>query len=679
MTTPVYGPPVGPSNLSDGVSNDTVLDSLRRFLPPAYRNKPGWEALMAAFAAGDEIVRDNVFKAFNQLFLSAASGNYLIQRAADQGIVYPDAAGITEELFRELAVLLANERQIAKALLGILEVFYGEDATRARLVSAAGPFDLQAGDTIVFRVDDRTTVTYTADSNDFDDINAATPTEVAGALTRAFLDAGVQAYAITKLIDGTERVVVYSGAIGLLGSLAVTGGFLNRALQLSTPITWTDTYAGQQWLRTRISLDEFRLTWTQDRAPGNLNEVQVGDFATFDCVNSPELRGYFTVSDVHISADPLTGSYANLTWFSIVPTVGFPWPIVGTPATTFQVLAGEIVFFRPERQTVTNNPNPSFIAQHDEGVDVVLPAITQAVGRAFDAAAYLHDNDAVAINQAWKFADGVVVQFTAPPPFGIGDVIELEGIVGTATPPFPPPYSNQGCGGWNLVGKVSAPPTPVSPLPANSLWIAVDNTGYQLGHGAGGSAYALKAPVGDSMGPYVFDTEGFAVTGTETACVNPIGQGTGLSALEVGSTAGFPDGECWIVVGFGFSYESGPIRCLGTIDGTNLAIDRSYSFPHEIPAGASVTLLSSKGVFEPADGSRAFILTDSVAGRIAASDFIDETAAAGIPVNKFINYPGDRGLGGEGDPTTGIHLSDKIIVWASDDVDQTVEDAHGQE
>jgi hypothetical protein len=144
----------------------------------------------------------------------------------------------------------------------------------------------------------------------------------------------------------------------------------------------------------------------------------------------------------------------------------------------------------------------------------------------------------------------------------------------------------------------------------------------------------------------------------------------------VASTAGFPATECWIALGFGTRYEVGPVRCLGVTDGTTLAIDRSFIFPKAVPTGSSVILLAGKGGFDPVQSDRTFILTDSSAGRVAASNFIDESKAAGVQVNKIVVYPGDRGLGGQGDPVTGNNLSDKVAIWAGDDVDAAVEAAH---
>ena len=552
--------------------NLDAADIIRRFLPPAYRNKPGWEAMIAALAAGDSTVQDTAYKAFNQLFLSTASAGYLVERAADQGVQYPAAAGITEESFRKLALLLSNTRQIQQALLGILEVFYGYNSTRAHLVSAAGPFSLASGDSIAFVLDDRATVTVIIQSADFDNLTTATPVEVAAVISRAFRDAKSEAFAVAQTIDGLDKVVVYSGAPGLLGSLKVTGGFANKVLQFPAQIDFA--YPGPStWERNLVAQGEFRLIWKQANAPANLTDVEIGDYVYVDSVNAPELRGAYLLSDVHVNAD-LAGVYTDLTWLSLVPSVNFPYTQVGTPGTNFSAAQGDISFHRVSRATVDQNNNPSFLAQHDPvgGVDIVLPVTTEAVGRAANAAGYLHDN---------------------------------AGIV-------------------------------------------------------------------DSVGPFLVDPDGFAVTGTETTTQASVAGGRGISVLQVASTAGFPVGGCSLVLGFATKYEAGPVRCLGIIDSNNLSIDRSFVFPRNVPSGSTVTLLG-----QPVDtGENLLTIVDSAAGRIAAEKFIEETKASGVNVHKIIVYPGDRGLGGQGDPVTGINLSDKVAIWASDDVDAAVEAAH---
>jgi hypothetical protein len=553
-----YGnaPPVGAKeSLVQGASNDEMIDTLRRFLPPLYRNKPGWEALLGAFATGDSEVQDNAMKAFNQLFLSSASGNYLIERAADQGVGYPDAASITEDSFRKLAILLANSRQVQQALLGILQIFYGYDSTHARLATTSGgSWSLRAGDTLSFRVD------------------------VAAVISRAFRDAQSAAFATPAIIDGADQVVVYSGVTGLLGSLAVTGGMVNRILVFPTQKPFDNGVTTQSWTAFLVSPDEFKFVWQGTGAPGNLLDMKVGDYVTLDMAAATEFRGSYRVIDLKVENEPVSGSFADMSWFSIMPTPGFPYTVVNTPNSTFATTNGEIIFFDPKRQTVIQNQTPSYLAQHDpvSGVDVILPVITQAVGKAFDAAAYPHED--------YTFVDDV--------------------------------------------------------------------------------------------GPYIYDQDGLAVTGVETTSTTTVAQGRGIGTLPVASTVGFPNSECYVALGFATQYEVGPVRCLGVLDSNNLSIDRAFVFPKTIPSGSAVTLLAQKTGFDLSSGAKGFVLTDSSAGRIAAESFIDESKAAGVNLNKTLIYPGDRGLGGQGDPVTGIYLSDNVSIWASDDVDAAVEAAH---
>jgi hypothetical protein len=657
--------------LVQGASNDEIVDVLRRFLPPIYRNKPGWEALLAALASGDETIRNNAMSAFDQLFLSSASGNYLIERGADQGIVFPDAAGITEESFRSLAILLANNRQVQQCLLGILEVFYGWDATHARLESGnAEPYALTVGDTITFKVDDRRTVTATVTASDYVNVGAATAAEVAAVLSRVFRDAGASASATAVSIDGANKVVIYSGVIGLLGSLIVTGGYANRALRFATPIDFVyvvDETGQATWTWALTSQDEFRFTWEKFAPPGNLIDIQIGDYVTLNMSADSSLRGAWEVTDVHLDCNLVSGSFAGVTWFSVKPVVGFPYTTVSTPSITGNTYAGEIVFFRPTRQTVIQNPNPSFLAQFEpsRGVDVILPVTTQAVGRAYDAAAYLHDN----IGYPIVYADHDPVNNTIyvgsmdPVPFVVGEVIELVGVEGVDG------------GRFNIVGVVkfawSGGEFTLTPDQFSAIPVSMG-----MRSGSGGMAYAVRAPAGDVIGPYIFDENSPAITATETTSTATVAAGRGISNLPVASTTSFPDGEHYVVLGFATQYEVGPVRCFGVVDSSNLSIDRSFVFPKSVPSGSSVILLAQRTGMMPAAANKAFILTDSSAGRVAAEAFIDESKAAGINLNKIIVYPGDVGLGGAGDPTTGLNLSDKVGIWAGDNVDAAIEAAH---
>lgn len=379
--------------LNQGLENDD--NPLRRWLPPQYRYKTAWEALIAAINDGDIFVRSNAYSAFDQLFLSSAIRPYLFQRAADYGVQYPPQVGMSDNLFRKLAIKSTAKKLVHQALLEILEVFYGEDAVRAVVMSGLNqPYNIRSGDSISFLFDDREAVTVTFNTEDFSNIAVATAGEVAAVMTRAFRAAGLAAYASSKPNDPGYAVKVYSGALGLLGSVQVTGGMAQNALQFPTRIPlFTDPLPSPVplWSAQRVSQDEFRFTWNRHYVPSTLIDIEIGDYVLLDFVNASTLRGSYEVMDVHFDMDPVTGDPIGVMWFSITPSATFPL-LLGSPAVPIvQTSVDELIFYRKVRQTVVQNINPSYIAQYaSRGVDVIFPATTQAVDRGATDAAYPH-------------------------------------------------------------------------------------------------------------------------------------------------------------------------------------------------------------------------------------------------------------------------------------------------
>jgi len=93
------------------------------------------EALIAALTAGDKIVKDIAYSAFDQLFVSSASRPDPFQRGSDFGVQYPASVGPSDSLFRKLVIKTTANKLVHEALLEILEIFDGEDSTRANITS----------------------------------------------------------------------------------------------------------------------------------------------------------------------------------------------------------------------------------------------------------------------------------------------------------------------------------------------------------------------------------------------------------------------------------------------------------------------------------------------------------------------------------------------------------------
>lgn len=178
----------------------------------------------------------------------------------------------------------------------------------------------------------------------------------------------------------------------------------------------------------------------------------------------------------------------------------------------------------------------------------------------------------------------------------------------------------------------------------------------------------------DAGGPYIYDPDdGLAVTGVETALTVPVQESHHYDRLNIGDTSGFPDEPGYLVLGFGTAQQSIPLRFLEKVGPNLLLIDFNHAMAHDYPAGSTVTLLSGRGPFVPANPAESFTfyLTGSTAGRVAAQATAAAAAAAGIKVDFDVVYPGDRGLGGESYPTEGNgKLSDITEVFGGDNLDK---------
>lgn len=210
---------------------------------------------------------------------------------------------------------------------------------------------------------------------------------------------------------------------------------------------------------------------------------------------------------------------------------------------------------------------------------------------------------------------------------------------------------------------------------STTITIASSESGYFRNASATATVTPVKAPSSDAIGPYLFNpNSGFAITGVATATTQSIEADRAYGQVSVSDSGDFPNGEGWLVFGFGTEYETGPVRYLRSTTGT-LVLDSNFKFPAALPSGVTVTLLANRGPLEPENVPGSFYLTASSAGRIAAQDAVIEGAPLGVPFDVDISYPSDRGLGNEGRPSTGADkLSDKVAVWGGDDLDSEIED-----
>ncbi len=217
-------------------------------------------------------------------------------------------------------------------------------------------------------------------------------------------------------------------------------------------------------------------------------------------------------------------------------------------------------------------------------------------------------------------------------------------------------------GSWNGLVTVDTVPTGTSFTYQNPKPSKYDNWSY--GNVSNAVLTSAAAPARQWPGPYTFDPQnGVAITGTQTTTTATYTAGNQYSSLAVSNASIFPNELGYICLAFGYSNQIANLKYYGQQDSTHLLVDFGQVFTQTIPSGSTVTLLDGRGPFVPARNVPVgqFWSTDSPAGRAGAENAIAEVEAAGVTVEISVTYPGDRGLGAEGYPTTGTGKQSDVV------------------
>jgi hypothetical protein len=113
---------------------ESVESVLRKNMNPVL-DGPNFRALITSVATGEVANKNNAKAAFNQLYMSKASGRYLDAITANFGISRP-VDGIVDPLYREFAINLYNNKVTEKAIYATLRTFLGDDGVCAYSESA---------------------------------------------------------------------------------------------------------------------------------------------------------------------------------------------------------------------------------------------------------------------------------------------------------------------------------------------------------------------------------------------------------------------------------------------------------------------------------------------------------------------------------------------------------------
>jgi hypothetical protein len=357
-----------PEPLGGGALNISAETILKKHAG-IFSGKTNWDALWAALAAGDDIIADTSASAFEQLFLSKASGKYLEDRVADEGYHFPQGLGLDDEIFRNLILDIKSNKLTLSAFLKVLNAFYGDKKTRAFITSTAyEPFALEDGEMISIDIDGHT-FNIEFESDDFSNIANATAEEICNKFNSEFSKLGLGARAIPlQYIDGNTYLEIFSGAIGLSGYVRIVGGNAQKKLLFPQSVNTTQA-TGTTWQFSKLSPLRTKVLYSSGTDP-TISLLSAGDYVliTGSNVNSQN-RGSFEIKEVYPDYFVIENVFC-------------------VPQTVAQAAASDFLFFSPVRRTVNSVLNPAIASQLDNQAEIILP-VNIDINRTFADGGYL--------------------------------------------------------------------------------------------------------------------------------------------------------------------------------------------------------------------------------------------------------------------------------------------------
>lgn len=670
------------------MANNSAYDIIRKFLSKNIKGK-FTEALLKSIATGDEINKENVLAAKDQLFISTASGIFLDKLLAGLGITRPPGVGIDDALLKEIAIKQTNSKLVSNIFLDLLEVFYGEDAIRANILSGASEkYVLEDGMVLSLLVDtNKEPLDIVFKSEDFTNINLATAQEVAQAISNS---AFAQNYTLTAVPevneDGLKYVRLFSGTKGPKSSISVIGGSAQNVLKFPT-VSNAIPKAGTQ-LSMSINQQYVRFTWTGGPDPG-INQLNVGDYVNIYGSQFLEInKGYFQIENVQgggvgqayfeiINPDfklqppvtltslnsssgygiarrtiPISDAPTGAVRVSNVTTITTPSPHglqIGDVITIQNVLNTSF----NGRFTIVNTPTSTTFTYSQTAPNalsgsgtiirevVINPPITGAVRTS--------GTTTITTSAAHGFQNGHNIQILGVEDSTFNGTFPISGVTSN-TFQYTQDMSNDLVfyrATRSTIQQLSRY-TSVYEVNPYEVVIFIPATTKIVKRVLIGSAHIQdNSRVKEFLGPYIFDVKsGLPVTKTFSNLSAPINAGDIKSVIFLQNSSIFPDEQGFLFFDFGTDNEEGPVKYYGRPSSNSLLIDPSYRFKKDHSSGSDISLLTQVTPYKPKpDGTdyQAY-LTDTVAGRIEAQKLINNLTASGIFVSIFIIYPQHKGV-----------------------------------
>lgn len=344
------------------MDNQTKADRIFDLLPKYFnaRADENWNSLVSAIGAEDERLAQLAEEVRKQFFIKTSSRPHLDRLAANNNLQRPRFVGMNDSDFRKFVPILSYQpKQVKRIIDEMLDLFFLKDATTAFLSTELyEPFILKDTWTLEITVDALNQEYIVFRTSDFTDISAATADEVAAAYNRQ----AKYSYAITYYDSATKNtyIRIFTNTIGAQGSMAITGGLANIALEPNGFLNELGSGANTQWVVTKVG-NTVTFTYNAGVQPG-VESLQPGDI--FFCDISGNV-GSFVITNVDIRLRNFT--FENL---------------LATPGTFTQTSSTQTKWMRPVHVTSFANRRRALAWETTVGaVSIEMPATPPIVNR----------------------------------------------------------------------------------------------------------------------------------------------------------------------------------------------------------------------------------------------------------------------------------------------------------
>lgn len=277
------------------------VDNIHDQMPALYdtRQNENWKALIEAIGLSDQATIELIEAVREQFFIKTAKRPYLDRLGAASLVQRPRFVGMDDPTFRRFIPIMAyNPKQVKLILDDILDIFFFKDSTTSFISSGmVQPYSMKNGWELEYEVDSYIKERIEFRESDFIDINDISAEEIVAAINRQASSSYAIAFenSITKQVN----VRIFTNTVGAKGSVQITGGRANIALQFDGFNTESGYGGNTEWTLNKVG-NTVTMTYTGIGNSPKIESLSIGDIVI---ITKPSNVGSFIIEKVDVASN----------------------------------------------------------------------------------------------------------------------------------------------------------------------------------------------------------------------------------------------------------------------------------------------------------------------------------------------------------------------------------------